>query len=55
MVLIQLCAPRDAVKYFDKVKKEKESIRLTTMLNRFGMVPGSANGQGLHSRQSSRS
>lgn len=48
VVLIQLCAPRDAVKYFDKVKKEKESIRLTTMLNKFGMGNGS-NGQGFHS------
>ena len=37
VVLIQLCAPRDAVKYFDKVKKEKEQIRLTTLLNKFGM------------------
>lgn len=47
VVLIQLCAPRDAVKYFDKVKKEKESIRLNTMLNKFGMAPG---GHGFHSQ-----
>jgi hypothetical protein len=24
VVLIQLCAPRDAIKYFDKIKREKE-------------------------------
>ena len=27
VVLIQLCAPRDAVKYFDKVKRERENIK----------------------------
>ena len=34
-VLIQLCAPRDAIKHFYKVKKEKESLRLKSLLNNF--------------------
>lgn len=32
VVLIQLCAPRDAVKYFDKIKRENEDKRFTKML-----------------------
>lgn len=35
VVLIQLCAPRDAVKYFNKVQRERENLKLTTLLNRF--------------------
>ena len=37
VVLIQLCAPRDAVKYFDKVKREKDNLKFSHMLNRYGM------------------
>lgn len=40
VVLIQLCAPRDAVKYFDKVKRERENLKFTNMLNRYGVGPG---------------
>ena len=40
MVLIQLCAPRDAVKYFDKVKRERENLKFTNMQNRYGAGPG---------------
>lgn len=39
-MLIQLCAPRDAVKYFDKVKRERENLKFTNMLNRYGVGPG---------------
>jgi hypothetical protein len=42
VVLIQLCAPRDAVKYFDKVKRERENIKFQNMMNRYGM--GGPNG-----------
>ena len=41
MVLIQLCAPRDAVKYFDKVKREKENIKFSSMINKCGIGEGS--------------
>ena len=41
VVLIQLCAPREAVKYFDKVKREKENIKFAQMINRYG-VEGSS-------------
>ena len=40
VVLIQLCAPRDAVKYFDKVKRERENLKVTNMHNRYGAGPG---------------
>jgi hypothetical protein len=33
VVLIQMCAPRDAVKYFDKVKQERENIKYTNMIS----------------------
>ena len=32
VVLIQLCAPRDAIKYFDKIKRDSEDKRFTQML-----------------------
>lgn len=34
-----MCAPRDAVKYFDKVKRERENIKFQNMMNRYGMGP----------------
>jgi|LauGreDrversion4_2_1035121.scaffolds.fasta_scaffold07160_6 hypothetical protein len=40
VVLIQLCAPRDAVKYFDKLKREKENAKFQNMILRYGMGPG---------------
>lgn len=37
MVLIQLCAPRDSVKYFDKIKRESEDKKFTKMLSGYGL------------------
>lgn len=34
-VLIQLCAPRDAIWHFFKVKKDKEALKLKNLLNQF--------------------
>ena len=34
-VLIQLCAPREAIKHFHKVKKEKETLKLKLLLQEF--------------------
>lgn len=45
VVLIQLCAPREAVKYFNKQKTEKEQDQASKLLNR---------DPALHSQQSSR-
>ncbi len=36
VVLIQLCAPRESVKYFNKSKQDREGLKLSTLLNRFG-------------------
>jgi hypothetical protein len=48
VVLIQLCAPRDAVKYFDKVKKDTEDKRFRQMMQGYGLGHG-LNTQGDHS------
>ena len=40
VVLIQLCAPRDAIKYFDKVKREKDNLKFTNILHKYAITPG---------------
>lgn len=37
-VLIQLCAPRDSIKHFYKVKREGENLRLKVLLNNFSAL-----------------
>ena len=43
--MIQLCAPRDAIKYFNKCKVEKENQKFQHMLNKMAKNGG---GQGCH-------
>ena len=36
IVLVQLCAPRDAFRHFYKIKKESHALRLNTLLSKLG-------------------
>lgn len=52
IVLIQLCAPREAIKYFNKCKVEKENSKFQLMLNKMAKNGG---GQGGHNSLSNLS
>ena len=46
-MLIQLCAPREAIKYFNKCKNEKENQTIQQMLNKMAKS-GGGGGAGGH-------
>lgn len=46
VVLIQLCAPRDNIKYFDRVKRDGEDKRFNEMLQRYGLGQNGINTNG---------
>lgn len=53
IVLIQLCAPREAIKYFNKCKIEKENQKFQVMLNKMAKNGGAQGGHGSLSNLSS--
>lgn len=53
IVLIQLCAPREAIKYFNKCKVEKENQKFQLMLNKMARNGGAQGGHGSLSNLSS--
>ena len=53
IVLIQLCAPREAIRYFNKVKVERENAVFQQMFNKMAKSGGAAGGHGSVSNLSS--
>lgn len=53
IVLIQLCAPRDAIQFFNKTKIEKENISLKQTLQKMAKSGGAPGGHGSMSNISS--
>jgi hypothetical protein len=54
IVLIQLCAPREAIKYFNKCKVEKENQRFQQMLNKMAKTGGQGGHGSLSNLSSAR-
>jgi hypothetical protein len=53
IVLIQLCAPREAIKYFNKCKVDKENGKFQQMLSKMARNGGGQGGHGSMSNLSS--